>query len=119
MALRLAFVAYAVGDMARALRFYTDVVGLQPGESFGPDFVEFDLGNATFAIDADPPGIAPGTCSGVSFACDDVAAERARLAERGVEITEVMESPVCRFAFARDPDGNSFQIHQQKARVTA
>jgi hypothetical protein len=40
---------------------------------------------------------------------------RARLAERGVEITEVMESPVCWFAFATDPEGNSFQIHQRKA----
>ena len=110
---KLAFVAYAVSDVPRARRFYTDVLELAPGESFGESFVEFDLGNATFAIDADPPGIVPGTCSGVSFECADVAATRARLAERGVDITGVMESPVCRFAFAKDPDGNSFQIHQR------
>ncbi len=110
----LAFVAYAVSDVPQARRFYTEVLGLTPGESFGERFVEFDLGNATFAIDADPPGIAPGTCSGVSFAVADVFAARGRLAEHGVEITDVMESPVCWFAFATDPDGNSFQIHQRK-----
>ncbi len=114
MQITLAFVAYAVSDIPRARAFYCDVVGLAPGATFGENFVEFDLGAATFAIDADPPGIVPGTCSGVSFGVDDVTAARARLAERGVEITEVMESPVCWFAFASDPDGNSFQIHQRK-----
>ena len=114
MSIKLAFVAYAVSDVPRARSFYTDVIGLTPGESFGESFVEFDLGNATFAIDADPPGTVPGTCSGVSFEFNDISSARARLAERGVEITDVMESPVCWFAFATDPDGNSFQIHQRK-----
>jgi predicted enzyme related to lactoylglutathione lyase len=115
---KLAFVAYAVSDMDRARRFYTDVIGLTPGDSFGERFGEFDLGNATFAIDADPPGIVPGTCSGISFEVADVVGARARLAQRGVDITDVMESPVCRFAFATDPDGNSFQIHQRKPALS-
>ena len=114
MHVKLAYMAYAVSNVPRARRFYTDVLGLTPGESFGENFVEFDLGNATFAIDAEPPGIVPGTCSGVSFECDDVFAARDRLAGRGVEVTAVMESPVCWFAFATDPDGNGFQIHQRK-----
>ncbi len=114
MQLKLAFVAYAVSDVRRARAFYTEVLGLTPGESFSQNFIEFDLGDATFAIDAEPPGIVPGTCSGVSFEVDDVASTRALLAERGVKITGVMESPVCWFAFATDPDGNSFQIHERK-----
>lgn len=113
--MKLAFVAYAVSDVPRAQAFYSDVLGLTPSESFGENFVEFDLGNATFAIDADPPDIVPGTCSGISFETEDVVLARARLAQLGVEVTEVMESPVCWFAFAKDPDGNSFQIHQRKA----
>ncbi len=114
MTLKLAFVAYAVSDVPRARAFYAEVLGLTPGETFGDNFMEFDLGDATFAIDADPPGTVPGTCSGVSFEVEDVASARARLAERGVDITDVMESPVCRFAFASDPDGNTFQIHKRK-----
>ena len=61
-------------------------------------------------------GIAPGSSSGASFEVDDLVAMRARLAARGVSITDVHESPVCYFAFASDPDGNGFGIHQRKAR---
>ncbi len=111
----IAFVAYAVSDVPRARRFYRDVVGLQPGESFGESFVEFDVGTTTFAIDGEPPGIAPGSCSGAAFEVDDLVASRAALIERGVPVTDVGESPVCYFAFATDPDGNSFGIHQRKS----
>ena len=115
----MAFVAYSVSDVPRARTFYRDVLGLQPGESFGEHFVEFDVGSTTFAIDGEPPGIAPGTSSGANFKVDDVVAMRAMLIERGVPITEVHESPVCYFAFATDPDGNGFGIHQRKAGPTA
>jgi predicted enzyme related to lactoylglutathione lyase len=111
----MAFVAYAVSDVPRALRFYQDVVGLQPGESFGDHFVEFTVGRTTFAIDGEPPGIVPGTCSGANFEVDDIAASRAALVERGVPVSDVHESPVCYFAFVTDPDGNGFGIHQRKS----
>ena len=116
----MAFVAYSVGDVPRARRFYQDVVGLQPGDSFGDRFIEFNVGNTTFAIDGEPPGIAPGSSSGASFEVDDAVATRAHLLERGVPITDVHESPVCFFAFATDPDGNQFGIHQRKSgKLTA
>ena len=113
----MSFVAYAVSDVPRARRFYQDVVGLQPGESFGDNFVEFNVGGTTFAIDGEPPGIAPGSSSGATFEVDDVVAMRATLIERGVPVTDVHESPVCRFAFATDPDGNGFGIHQRKSET--
>lgn len=115
----MAFVAYSVRDVPRARRFYQDVVGLQLGESFGDEFVEFDVGNTTFAIDGEPPGIAPGSSSGATFEVDDVVAARGRLLERGVPVTDVHESPVCYFAFVTDPDGNSFGIHQRKSGNSA
>jgi len=31
----LAFIAYSVKDVPRAIAFYRDVVGLKPGEMFG------------------------------------------------------------------------------------
>ena len=71
---------------------------------------------AAFAIDADPPGIVPGTCSGIKFQTDDVAVARARLAEGGVEVTDVMESPVCWFAFAKDLDGTASSSISGKRR---
>lgn len=115
----MAFVAYSVRDVPRARKFYQDVLGLLPSESFGDDFVEFEVGNTTFAIDGAPPGIAPGSSSGATFEVDDVIAARAHLLERGVAVTDVHESPVCHFAFATDPDGNRFGIHQRKSGISA
>ncbi len=104
----MAFVAYSVRDVPRARRFYQDVVGLEPGDSFGDNFIEFNVGNTTFAIDGEPPGIAPGSSSGATFEVDDVIATRTHLLENSVPVTDVHESPVCYFAFVTDPDGNGF-----------
>jgi catechol 2,3-dioxygenase-like lactoylglutathione lyase family enzyme len=116
MVKELAFVAYYVRDMPRARRFYGDVLGLRPGEWFNDDWVEFDLGNATFALDGtgEELGIMPGTSSGAAFEVDDVAAMRRRLIDAGAEVTEVYEFPPCRACFARDAEGNRFTIHQRK-----
>ncbi len=83
--------------MQRARRFYGETLGLRPGEWFNDDWIEFDLGNATFALDAtgEELGIIPGT------SC-------------GAEATEVYEFPPCWTCFVRDPEGNRFTIHQRK-----
>jgi predicted enzyme related to lactoylglutathione lyase len=116
MVKELAFVAYYVRDMPRARRFYGDVLGLRPGEWFNDDWVEFDLGNATFALDGtgEELGIMPGTSSGAAFEVDDVAAMRRRLIDAGAEVTEAYEFPPCWTCFARDAEGNRFTIHQRK-----
>ena len=86
----LAFVAYAVRDMAVAVAFYRDVLGLKPGQTFNEEYVEFTVGASAFSLDAaPPPDIQPGTCSGAAFEVDDIAAERERLAELGVPISDV------------------------------
>ena len=65
MVKELAFVAYYVRDMARARRFYGETLGLRPGELCNDDWIEFDLGNATFALDGsgEALGIVPGSSS--------------------------------------------------------
>lgn len=110
----IAFTAYAVRDVPRAVAFYRDVVGLGPGDAFSDQFVEFNIGPSTFAVDGDPPGYEPGTGSGVNFEVDDVDAARARLVEHGASVTDVYDFPVCRVCFAEDPDGNRFALHQRK-----
>lgn len=102
--------------MARAQAFYRDIVGLQPGELSTGDWIEFDLGNATFAIDGSGAalGIAPGSSSGAGFEVDDIEAMRRRLLDAGVDVTQVYEFPPCFACFARDPDGNRFALHKRK-----
>jgi catechol 2,3-dioxygenase-like lactoylglutathione lyase family enzyme len=51
----IAFVAYAVSDVPRAVAFYRDVLGLEPGEPFNDQYVEFNVGSIAFAVDGSPP----------------------------------------------------------------
>lgn len=107
----IAFVAYAVRDVPKAIAFYRDVVGLQQGELSNEDFAEFVVGSGTFAVDGQPPDYEPGSCNGVSFEVDDVDAARTRLAAAGVSVTDVYHFPTCAMCFAKDPDGNGFALH--------
>jgi predicted enzyme related to lactoylglutathione lyase len=111
----VAFIAYAVRDVPKAVAFYRDVVGLQPGDAFNENYVEFNVGSTAFAVDGEPPGYEPGTCSGVNFEVDDISKARARLVENGVTITDIYDFPTCRICFAADPDGNRFALHERKA----
>lgn len=51
MTKNIAFTAYAVRDVPRAVAFYRDVLGLRVGEPFNATCVEFD----------------DGSCNGVNF----------------------------------------------------
>jgi predicted enzyme related to lactoylglutathione lyase len=115
----IAFTGTPVTDIKRAREFYEGVMGLKPTmESAGGLWVEYDVGPGTFAIgcygDAWKPS-PDGTC--IAFEVDDLDAEISRLKSRGVTFAvEAMESPVCRFAIACDPDGNKIMIHKRKAK---
>lgn len=110
------FVAYYVRNVPAACRFYGEVLGLKQGESFDENWVEFDLGNATFALDGtgEQLGIAPGSSRGVSFEVDDIYDMRRRVADAGAEASEVHDMPNCLACFASDPEGNRFALHQRK-----
>ena len=114
----LAFVAYYVRDVPRARHFYGEVLGLRPGEPFNETWVEFDLGNATFALDGagEELGITPGTSTGAAFEVSDVRALRERLLEAGAQVSDVYEFPPCWTCFASDPEGNRFALHQLKTK---
>jgi len=51
----------------------------------------------------------------VMFAVDSVRAKAAELRSRGVELSDVIETPNCLMAFGPDPEGNAVIIHQRKA----
>ena len=107
--------AYAVSDVPRAVAFYRDVLGLQPGQAFNDGYVEFNVGTTAFAVDGSPPpGCEPGSCSGLSFEVDDIAAARDRLAKSGSPVSDVYDFPGCSACFAQDPDGNRFALHRRK-----
>ena len=119
MITEIAFTGVPVTDIKRARTFYEGTLGFKPAmESAGGMWVEYEIGNGTFAIgcfgDVWKPS-AGGTC--IAFEADDFDAEVARLKSRGVNFSmETTDSPVCRFAIIRDPDGNQIMIHKRNAK---
>lgn len=113
----MAFIAYSVRDVPAAVRFYRDVVGLEPGDSFGTDhWVEFNVGATAFGLgNGETLGYAPGQSGGAAFEVDDIAALRERLAQAGSTVSEIHAFPNCSVCFATDPEGNRFALHQRKS----
>jgi catechol 2,3-dioxygenase-like lactoylglutathione lyase family enzyme len=110
-------VTYLIEDTERAKTFYRDKLGLEVATDYGPQGAEFVLGdNAAFGIWKMTDGsFRPG--GGVMFAVDDLKAAVELFKERGVPFEDdgaIEETPVCFMAFATDPEGNTFILHQRK-----
>jgi predicted enzyme related to lactoylglutathione lyase len=118
MITEISFTGTPVTDIKRAREFYEGILGLKPTmESAGGMWVEYTMGDTTFAIgcygDVWKPS-SDGTA--VAFEVDNVDAEISRLKSKGVKVVmEPMDTPVCKFGIIRDPDGNSILIHKRKS----
>lgn len=135
--MKLEAIVIPVGDVDRALRFYTGL-----GWRLDADFV---VGDAFRGIQVTPPGspcsvqfgkgitgAAPGSASGMYLVVDDVVATRARLLDQGVEVSEVFHrlgpgqpalkgvhpqrSSYSSYATFTDPDGNSWLLQEVTTR---
>ncbi len=106
--------AYLVSDPQRAIAFYRDVLGLTPTEideqARGAEFTLAD--GSTFGVWN--PGGGPSSGGTIMFKVGDAQAAVARFRERGLELSDPMETPVCFMSFGSDPDGNGIIIHQRK-----
>lgn len=117
MVKEMAFVAYSVRDVPKAIEFYRDVIGLKPSDMFSEYWAEFDVGNVTFGIgNGESMGIIPGSSFSATFEVDDLVSMRERLAATSVPVTEIMDSPMCTSFFVTDPEGNRFGLHQRKPK---
>lgn len=111
----IAFTAYRVTDMARARDFYENRLGLRVESHWEDKWVEYAVGDATFAVQnvmGDPP---TGQGGVAAFEVDDFQRTFADLKAAGVPVVlDAYESPVCWMASVSDPDGNPVCIHQRK-----
>lgn len=115
MVKEIAFFAYSVRDVPKAIAFYRDVLGLTPGHLFSDHWAEFDIGGVAFGVgNGEPLGYAPGQSFGAAFEVDDIAAMREKLTAAGITVSEIHDFPSCHAAFAHDPEGNKFSLHQRK-----
>jgi catechol 2,3-dioxygenase-like lactoylglutathione lyase family enzyme len=108
------FVSVPTRDVARAVRFYRDVLGLPESEySEG----EVEAPNVTFGFwnpEGDGEDFVANT-AGVALRVPDVhsAVEEARAA--GAEVVGIEDSGVCHMGFVKDPDGNVLILHRRYA----
>ena len=54
--------------------------------------------------------MAPGSLEGLQLVVADIAAARAELVERGIEVSDVQDFPWGSFVFFSDPDGNGWAV---------
>ena len=102
----VAFTAYPVTDVSRAVAFYRDTLGLTKA-GFESDFwVEFDVAGSTFGVGSFEQIGAPGSAQSFALEVSDLASLRSELIAKGCESTEPFETPVCFISVVRDPDGN-------------
>jgi catechol 2,3-dioxygenase-like lactoylglutathione lyase family enzyme len=114
---RVDFLSVPTKDLARARRFYEDVLEL-PVDRETPAGVEYTCGQVTLGVwEPEAMGLpfAPNP-NGVALRVADVATARAELEAKGVPFTgETIDTGVCHMAFFHDPDGNALVLHRRYA----
>jgi predicted enzyme related to lactoylglutathione lyase len=117
------FVSLPTRDLERAIEFYANVVGLEPGPRWQrqgqPAFgAEFETGTVTIALivcEAFGIEFSPHKVP-IALHVDDVATVRAELETRGVTfLGDTIDSGVCHQALFQDPDGNVLDLHHRYA----
>lgn len=115
----IAFVSYAMTDVAKATHFYEKVLGLKQSSRFEQDgmvYIEYLVGDQAITL-GKGSGQQPGGNGGcVAFEVDDFDKTVESLKKHGIKFTmEPFDTGACQMAAFADPDGNSLMIHKRKA----
>ena len=108
------FVSIPTRDVARAVAWYRDVLGLPQSEVLEG---EVEAPNVTLGFwnpEADGEEFAPHT-AGVGFRVADVAAAVEEVRASGAEVIGIEDTGVCHMGFCKDPDGNTIILHRRYA----
>jgi catechol 2,3-dioxygenase-like lactoylglutathione lyase family enzyme len=113
------FVCVPTRDHDQAVRFYSEILGLERGKRWGDrPATEFQAGNLTIAV-MDPSGFgqaeARPNSAPIALQVADVAASQAALEAKGVSFHASFDSGVCHQAIFSDPDGNPLILHHRYA----
>jgi len=118
-ATEIAFTLIPVSSLTKGRQFYEGVLGLKATSVFDKGdmgFIEYDIGTGTLAIGCGAPLFKPGKDGGtIALEVQNFDAALSHLKQKDcVFAMEAQETPVCRMAVIKDPDGNFLMIHQKK-----
>jgi catechol 2,3-dioxygenase-like lactoylglutathione lyase family enzyme len=121
---RLEVVQVPVADVDRAKAFYVDRAGFnadhdtQISETMRVVQLTPRGSACSIVIGTGLNGMAPGSIEGLQLVTTDMAAARAELVDRGVDVSEVVElgrpggETTFKFANFKDPDGNAWVLQE-------
>jgi catechol 2,3-dioxygenase-like lactoylglutathione lyase family enzyme len=109
-----------VSDMDRAVKFYTEALGLKLRYQAGPGWAEVEVGGSTIGLHGTHPGGPPAGQSGSISVGMTVDEPLDRVVEtlkaRGVQFRgPIREDTAIRLAFFGDPDGNDLYLCEVQA----
>ena len=106
-----------VSDMDRAVRFYTEVIGLKLTNRFGNHWATVQAGQTLviglhpWSASYPPPGTSGSVQIGLVVSRDEpIEAFAARLRQYGVEVTDIIRSAEASYLSFPDPDGNLIYV---------
>jgi len=110
------YIRIPVQDIEPAKEFYGEVLGLPDGPSQHEDWVEYQAGNVTLAVmtpETHDGEFAPLPGATIALGVPDVAAAKAALESKGVEVGEMWDNGICTGAGVSDPAGNRILLHHR------
>jgi len=115
----IAFTVLPVSSLAKARPFYEGVLGLKATSVFDKGdmgFIEYDIGHGTLAIGCGAPLFKPSKDGGaIAIEVADFDDAISSLKQKDCAFAmDAQETPVCRMAVIKDPDGNFLMIHKRK-----
>ena len=114
---RVDYVRVPVDDIEAATQFYGETLGLPRNERLHhDDWVEYEASNVTLAVmtpETHDYEFAPLPPATIALGVPDVAAAKAELEAKGVEVGEMWDSGVCHGAGFSDPAGNRILLHHR------
>ena len=108
------FVSVATRDVARAVAWYRDVLGL-PESEYAEGEVETPNVTLSFWAPEDEGEPFQPNSAGIALRVADVHAAVEEARAGGAEVVGIEDTGVCHMGFVKDPDGNVLILHRRYA----
>jgi len=108
------FVSVPTRDVARAVSWYRDVLGLSVSEVTEGEVETANVTLSFWSPEADGEPFQPNA-AGIGLRVADVPAAIEEVRAAGAEVIGIEDSGVCHMGFVRDLDGNVLILHRRYA----